>query len=42
LDLPGPASGRFPTLMAGDLFDRTMYRINRIDAARDASVTAAN
>lgn len=30
-----PGAGRFPTLTAGDLFDRTMYRINRLDAARD-------
>jgi isopenicillin N synthase-like dioxygenase len=31
----GPATA-FPTLTAGDLFDRTMYRINRMDSAREA------
>lgn len=33
---------RFPTLTAGDLFDRTMYRINRLDAAREAMQSAAS
>ncbi|HXP19400.1 MAG TPA: 2-oxoglutarate and iron-dependent oxygenase domain-containing protein [Streptosporangiaceae bacterium] len=34
-------TSRFPTLTAGDLFDRTMYRINRLDSARTGAARPA-
>jgi isopenicillin N synthase-like dioxygenase len=43
LDVPAGlgATTLFPALTAGDLFDRTMYRINRLDSAREATAGPA-